>query len=69
MRVDIPVGLQLLFETSPLCCRAEDGTNGLVTEVFDDLDKVGAGVVFLHVAHNAACQTLSEAFLKSMKTW
>ena len=26
----------------------EDGTSGLVTEVFDDLDKVGADVVLLH---------------------
>ena len=26
----------------------EDGTNGLVIELFDDLDKVGADVVFLH---------------------
>ena len=45
MRVDIPVGLQLLFETSPLCCRAEDGTNGLVIEVFDDLEKVCTDVL------------------------
>ena len=26
----------------------EDGTSGLVIEVFDDLDKVGAAVVFRH---------------------
>ena len=39
MRVDIPVGLQLLFGTSLLC---------LVIEVFDDLDKVGADVVLPH---------------------
>ena len=26
----------------------ENGTSGLVIEVFDDLDKVGADVVFLH---------------------
>ena len=26
----------------------EDGTSGLVVEVFDDLDKVGADVVLLH---------------------
>ena len=26
----------------------EDGTSGLVLEVFDDLDKVGADVVLLH---------------------
>ena len=48
MRVDIPVGLQLLFGTSLLCCLEEDGTSGLVIEVFDDLDKVCADVVLLH---------------------
>ena len=41
----------------------EDGTSGLVIEVFDDLDKVCADVVLLHVC------PLSKAFLKSMKTW
>ena len=44
MRVDIPVGVQLLS------CAAveEDCTSGLVKEVFDDLDKVYANVVLLH---------------------
>ena len=42
----------------------EDGTSGLVIEVFDDLDKVGTDVLFM-VAHEAACQTVSKAFLKS----
>ena len=46
----------------------EDCTSGLAIEVFDDLDKVCADVVLV-VAHRAACQTLSKAFLKSMKTW
>ena len=48
MRVDIPVGLQLL--SGPVSCAAveEDGTSGLVIEVFDDLDKVCADVVLLH---------------------
>ena len=34
----------------PVCYAAaeEDGTSGLVIEVFDDLDKVGADVVLLH---------------------
>ena len=48
MRVDIPVGLQLLFGTSLLAAVEEDGTSGLVTEVFDDLDMVCADVVLLH---------------------
>ena len=47
MRVDIPVGLQLLFGTSRPCFFEEDGTSGLVIEVFDDLDNVGADVVLL----------------------
>ena len=48
MRVDIPVGLQLL--SGPVSCAAveEDGTSGLAIEVFDDLDKVGADVAHLH---------------------
>ena len=45
MRVDNPVGLQLLFSYAAV---EEDGTSGLVIEVFDDLDKVGADVVLLH---------------------
>ena len=48
MRIDIPVGLQLLFGTSLLCCVEEDGTSGLVMEVFDVLDKGRADVVLLH---------------------
>ena len=43
MRVDIPVGLQLLFGTSLLCC-----ASGLVIEVSNDSDKVGADIVVLH---------------------
>ena len=43
-------------------------SDGLVTEVFDDSDKVDAHAVLLHGCHQAACQTLSKAFLKSMKT-
>ena len=48
MRVDIPVGLQLLFGTRLLCCVEEDGTSGLVIDFFDDLDKVGTDVELLH---------------------
>ena len=70
MRVDIPVGLHLLFGTSLLCCVEEDCTNVLVREVFDDSDKVGADVVFFIVAHKATSQTLSKAFFffRSVKT-
>ena len=47
----------------------EDGTSGLVIEVFDDLDEFVLMLYFFMVAHKAACQTLSKAFLESMKTW
>ena len=47
----------------------EDCTSGLVIEVSDDSDKVGADVVLLHGCQKAVCQTLSKAFLKSIKTW
>ena len=52
----------------PMLLLEKDGTSDLVIEVFDDLDKVCADVVLLHGPHKAACQTLSKAFLKSMKT-
>ena len=48
MRVDIPVGLQLFLEPISYAGVEEDGTCGLVIEVFDDLDKVCADVVLLH---------------------
>ena len=64
--VDIPVGLQLLLGIS--AAFEEDSTSGLFIQVFDDSDKVG--LVFLHgVAHTAARQTLSKAFLKYVETW
>ena len=43
MRVDIHVGLRLLFGTSLLSF-----TSSLVIKVFDNSDKVGADVVLLH---------------------
>ena len=47
----------------------EDCTSGLVIEEFADSDKDGAMLYFFMVAQKAACQILSKAFLKSMKTW
>ena len=44
MRVGTPIRLQLLLRASLLL----HGTGGLITEVFDDLDKVGTDVVLLH---------------------
>ena len=48
MRVNIPVGLKLFLEPVSYVAVEEDGTSGLVIEVFDDLDKVGADVVLHH---------------------
>ena len=50
VRVDIPVGLQHYCCSEPVSYAAveEDCTSGLVIEVFDDSDKVGADVVLLH---------------------
>ena len=36
------------FEPVSYAAVEEDGTSGLVIEVFDDLDKVGADVVLVH---------------------
>ena len=47
MRVDIPVGLQLLIGTSISAVVEEDCTSGLVIEVWDS-DKVGLDGVHLH---------------------
>ena len=47
-RLDIPVGLQLSFRTSLHAAVEEHCATGLAIEVFDDSDKVGADVVFLH---------------------
>ena len=44
----------------------EDGTSGLVIEVFDDSDKVGADVVLLHGGQQ---NCMPNPVLKSMKTW
>ena len=47
----------------------EDGTSGLVIEVFDTWIRLVLMLYFFMIARKAACQTLSKAFSKSMKTW
>ena len=42
----------------------EDGTSGLVIEVFDDLDKVGADVVLLHGCLQSCMLTPVEGLLE-----
>ena len=45
MRVDIPVGLPTVVQKKvSYVAVEEDYTGGLIIEVFDDLDKVGADV-------------------------
>ena len=48
MRVDIPVGSNCCSEPVSYAAVEEDGTSGLVIEVFVNSDKVGTGVVLLH---------------------
>ena len=60
MRVDIPVGLQLLCGTVSYAAVKEDCTSGLVIEVFDDVDKVGADVAFYAVLKRFQRSTLGE---------
>ena len=48
MRVDILSGSNCCSEPVSYAAVEEDGTSGLVIEVFDDLDKVCADVVLLH---------------------
>ena len=48
MRADIPVGLQLLFGSNPICGVEDDCTSDLVIEVFDDSNKVGADLVLFY---------------------
>ena len=48
MRVDIPLGLNCCSEPVSYAAVVEDCTSGLIIEVFDDTDKVGADVVLLH---------------------
>ena len=59
----------VVWNQSPMLLLKRTATSGLVAEVFDDLDKVGADVVLLCGCPQAACQTLSKALLKSTKTW
>ena len=48
MRVNIPVRLQFYSEPVSYAAVEEDCISGLVREVFDDSDKVGADDVLLH---------------------
>ena len=58
------VGLQLLFRTSPYGAVEEDCNSGLVIEVFDDSDKVGADVVLLHGCQQSCMPNPVEGLLE-----
>ena len=68
MRADTLSDSNCCLEPISYAAVEEDSTSGLVIEVFDDSNKVGAEVVLLFGCPKAACQTLLKAFLKSMKT-
>ena len=63
MRVDIPVGFCCL-EPISYAAVEEDGTCGLVVEVFDDLNKVCANVVLLHGCPQSCMPNSVESILK-----
>ena len=63
MRVDIPVGLQLFSEPVSYAGE-EDCTSGLVIEVSDDSDKVGADIVLLPGCPQSCMPNSVEGLLK-----
>ena len=52
--------------SEPVCYAAveEDGTSGRIIEVFDDSDKVGADVVFLHGCPQSCMSNSVEGLLE-----
>ena len=52
--------------SEPVCYAAveEDGTSGIVIDVFDDLDKVCADVVFLHGCPQSCTQNPVKGLLE-----
>ena len=63
MKEDIPVGLNCCSEPVSSAAVEEDGTSGLVIEVFDDPDKVGNDVVLLHVCPQSCMPNPVEGLL------
>ena len=64
VKVDIPVGLQLLSEPVSYAAVEEDCTDGRIIEVFDDSDKVGADVVLLQGCPQSCIPNAVEGLLK-----
>ena len=64
MRVEIPVGPCCCSEAVSYAAVEEDCTSGLVIEVFNDSDKVGADVVLLHCCPQSYMPNPVEGFLE-----
>ena len=64
MRVDVPVGLQLLFGAVSYAAVEQEGASGFVIEIFDDLDKVCADVVLLHGCPQSCMRNPVEGLLE-----
>ena len=65
MRLDISLGFQLFcWERASNPAVEEDCSSGLVIEVFDDSNKVGADVVLLHSCPQSCMPNPVEGFLE-----
>ena len=64
MRLDIPADSNCSLESDSYAAVEEDGTSGLVIQVFDDSDKVGADVVLLRGCPQSCMSNSIEGLLK-----
>ena len=70
MRVDIPVGLPTVVRNhSPILLLKRTASVALSYRFLMTRIRLALMLYFFMVAHEAACQTASKAFLKSMRTW
>ena len=60
----VSIGLQLLLEPIFYAAVEEDCTSGLIIEVSDDSDKVGADVVLLHGCPQSCMQNPVEGLFE-----
>ena len=64
MRAEIPSDSNCCSEPDSYAAVEEDCTGGLVIEVFNDSDKVGADIVFLQGCPQSCMPNLVEGLLK-----
>ena len=69
MEVDIRVGLKLFSKLVSYDAVEEDCTSGLIIEVFDDQDKVGADVILLRCYPQTCMPNPVKSLLEVIKTW